>query len=99
MTSLSQEEKDELFFSTAGHVANILKRKNHDYGDSFFKIYKEFGDLSTLIRITDKIGRLESAVSGKEYKVTDETVDDVYKDIAGYCILSLVSKQRIQGGE
>lgn len=90
--------KDVLFNSVANEIANTLSRKNHDYGDSFHKIYSEFGDLSTYIRLTDKIGRLKTLIN-KEAKVKNEPIEDAYRDIAGYCILTLVSKQLLQNNK
>lgn len=92
----TQEQKDTLFHEVANEIAETLAKKNHDYGDSFHKVYEVFGDMSTFIRLTDKMGRMETLVSGKEPKVDNEPLDDVYRDIAGYCILTLVSKKRLQ---
>lgn len=91
-----QDYKDKLFHEIAKQIADTLARKNHDYGDSFHKVYSKFGDLSTFIRLQDKMGRLESLISGKDMKVKDEPLVDVYKDIAGYCILTLVSMYRLR---
>ncbi len=79
---------------------SILGKKNHDYGDSFYKIYAKHGDFSTWIRLEDKVGRLENIVSGKEMLINNEVIEDIYLDIAGYCILSLASKQKLseEGG-
>lgn len=90
-------DMQQTFYNIAQEIADTLSRKNHDYGDSFAKIYEKYGDLSSLIRLTDKIGRLETLASGKEAKVLDEPLVDVYKDIAGYCILTLAIKLKLQG--
>lgn len=94
--SAPKEEEKSIFHQIAEEIADVLARKNHDYGDSFHDIYEEFGDLSTYMRLTDKMGRLKSMVQGKEMKVDDEPLVDVYRDIAGYCILTLVSRQRLE---
>ena len=88
------------FSEIASKLVSTLGKKNHDYGDSFYKIYAKHGDFSTMIRLQDKIGRLETIVSGEELLVDDEPIEDIYLDIAGYCILSLASKQRLlkEGG-
>lgn len=93
---MNQEEKDKLFKDVANHVADLVIKKNHDYGDSFHEVYEEFGDLSTLIRLTDKMKRLRNIVSGNEMLIAGESLDDVYEDIAGYCILTLSSITRLE---
>lgn len=90
-----QEFKDSLFHNIAEDIARTLAQKNADYGDSFHKVYQEFGDLSTFIRLMDKLGRLESFVRQHHMHVENESLEDVYKDIAGYCILTLASKRKI----
>lgn len=90
--------KDILFNNVANEISNTLACKNHDYGDSFHSIYTEFGDLSTCIRLMDKINRLKTLIN-KEAKVKDESIEDTYRDIAGYCILTLVSKQLLQNNK
>lgn len=92
---MRQEEKDKLFLKVATHVAETLAKKNHDYGDSFHNVYAKHGDVSTFIRLTDKLGRYETSVLGKELQVDDENVIDVLLDIAGYAILTVASKERL----
>jgi len=94
----TQDEKNNLFHQVATDIAEVLSKKNHDYGDSFFDTYKTFGDMGTCIRLTDKVGRLKTLSQGLTMEVK-EPIEDVYMDIAGYCILTLVSKLRQQKGE
>lgn len=91
-----QDMKDRLFDYIAEEIADTLKRKNHDYGDSFHDVYEQFGDVSTYIRLSDKLGRLATLVKGIEEQVKDEPIEDVLKDMAGYCILTLASKERLK---
>lgn len=89
-----QEQKDEMFRKVASELAEVLVKKNHDYGDSFHKVYEKFGDISTYIRLSDKLGRLANLVKQVDMQV-DESIEDAYRDIAGYCILTLVSRMRM----
>src|SRR5690606_169790 len=57
-----EERKYVLYHEIAREVAQTLERKNRDYGDSFFETYEEFGDLSTYIRLKDKLGRLKTLI-------------------------------------
>lgn len=67
--------------------------KNDDYGDSFARVRKEEGEASLLVRIKDKVYRLETLLHGKARKVTDETIEDTLIDLANYCIMELVERR------
>lgn len=66
----------------------MLEQKNHDYGNSFEKLFRQFGMLSTLIRLSDKLERLISLERNRSHRVDESTIDTLY-DLAGYCILTL----------
>ena len=68
---------------------NTYVAKNLDYGDSFSKLYKKFGLISTVIRLSDKINRLESLVDG-ERQVEDESIQDTLEDVINYCTMTLM---------
>lgn len=76
-------------------LADLLMRKNRDYGaaaTSESPLCPEL-DSSTaiLVRMGDKIKRLENLASVKETLV-DESFDDTVRDLAGYCVLYLAAK-------
>lgn len=80
-------------------IVDTLVRKNADYGDSFYEVYKLRGDVSSAIRLTDKVGRLNTLTSGNVAQVKDESIEDIYLDTAGYSILSLYAKERLKREE
>jgi hypothetical protein len=69
-------------------IANTIIAKNHDYGDSFRKVYEEYGDISVAIRLTDKLERFKTLIN-KTNEVKDESKEDTLRDLAGYAILRL----------
>ncbi|KAB7198371.1 nucleotide modification associated domain-containing protein [Clostridium beijerinckii] len=73
----------------SNEIAELLEKKNKDYGNSFDKTVEEYGATAYLLRIEDKISRLKSITKNKEILVTDESMEDTIKDIAGYSILML----------
>lgn len=73
-------------------MTDLYERKNHDYGDSFAKMRKEF-DNAILIRIYDKFSRLKTLKSGAVQKVSDESIKDTLFDLANYCIMELVEME------
>lgn len=79
-------------------LSNTLITKNHDYGDSFFRVAKIMGVFDSFsIRLLDKGFRLENLTSGVANKVTDESIDDTKIDLAGYLILMLVAYDKLGG--
>ena len=70
-------------------VRDLLIRKNHDYGDSFAQQYAKYGLQSALIRMDDKMRRLETLTDGKQAQV-EESIEDTLADLAGYALLALV---------
>ena len=78
------------FKEIANEIAEILEKKNIDYGDSFSKTVDEYGLTAYLLRINDKISRIKSLnKKNGEHLVVDESMEDTIKDIAGYSILML----------
>ena len=72
-------------------LSDIYEKKNHDYGDSFSKLYEEYGMLSVVIRLFDKLYRLENLME-KEQMVEDESIEETLKDLANYSILALMER-------
>jgi hypothetical protein len=73
-------------------IADLLDKKNTDYGSSFDQQRTEFGQVSFVIRIMDKINRVKQ-LDKSEALVKDESRIDTIKDIVGYCALELAYLQ------
>ena len=73
-------------------MVDLYERKNADYGDSFAVLYGRFGLQSTVIRLWDKLLRLER-LSRSDAMVSDETVDDTLIDIANYAVMTLAERR------
>ena len=67
-------------------VAELVNKKNHDYGKSFDKSVDKYGAAAYFLRIADKISRAET-LSNKDALVLDEKIEDTLKDIIGYTLL------------
>ena len=83
------------FRRIAQDLANLYSLKNEDYGDSFGRSVEKYGLISALTRISDKFNRLESLILAHgDAKVSDESLDDTLKDLAAYCIMTLVAREQ-----
>lgn len=71
-------------------ILELLLRKNHDYGSSVFKppvLAPELSELSAIdVRMSDKIARINNLKTCAS-EVKSESIDETYKDLAGYVIL------------
>lgn len=72
----------------------IYLKKNKDYGSSFDRQYDKYGMTSVLIRLSDKLNRLEQITKSGTVEVKDESVDDTLLDLANYAILALIKRQK-----
>ena len=67
----------------------IFKAKNHDYGGSVFETLKYFGEISSTIRIYDKLSRLYTLMNNTDKtKVKEESIIDTIEDAINYCIIA-----------
>ncbi len=85
-------KKVEIHAKICQSMTDLYERKNHDYGDSYAKMRKQF-DNAILIRIYDKFSRLKTLKSGATQKVSDESIKDTLFDLANYCIMELVEME------
>lgn len=87
-------DRMDIYQYILNNLEETYKNKNNDYGNSVADTYKKFGDLSFLVRITDKYNRLLTLCnSNNEQKVKDEKIDDTILDLANYCLLWLVERE------
>ena len=67
-------------------IAQTVVDKHHDYGPDNINIFKEQG---LVVRIWDKLGRLKH-LFWNNAEPNHESVDDTFKDVAGYAIIGLM---------
>lgn len=69
------------------HLNKVYADKNHDYGNSFGDTFEKYGNISALVRISDKMNRIDQLVQTGEQKVKDEALEDSILDMANYLIM------------
>lgn len=79
----------EQFMDITTNMAKTYAAKNHDYGNSFEQSLDKFGLLAAVVRMGDKMNRIES-LSKKEAEVKDESIKDTLLDLANYAIMTVM---------
>lgn len=72
-------------------LKETLLQKNKAYGASYAKSVDKYGKTVPLIRLSDKMNRLDSLILG-EANSDDESVEDTLLDLAGYAVLELIRR-------
>lgn len=69
----------------------IFEKKNADYGNSFEESLEKHGIIAAIVRMEDKMGRLNSLTKpGSKQKVSDESLVDTLKDLSNYALMTAV---------
>lgn len=76
-------------------LTTLYEKKNHDYGDSFHKSFREYGLTMACIRLEDKLNRLKT-LAKSEQMVADETIVDALNDLANYAVMGRMELERSQ---
>lgn len=64
-------------------------RKNHDYGNSFEESLDQFGIVASIVRMSDKMKRLESLTDeSKKQQVGSESLLDTLEDLSNYAAMT-----------
>ena len=73
-------------------IMELHRKKNNDYGNAADASYREFGLISYIIRLNDKLNRLKTLTKpGTDMAVNDESIIDTFKDLAAYSIMAVES--------
>lgn len=92
------EEKRERFDALCIRITNLYFHKSHDYGDSFGRQWKDFGILSAVIRMSDKLNRIKTLIHGERW-VEGESMTDTLLDLASYALMSVIELENDQENE
>lgn len=82
------EDKVKAHAQICGALTELYRKKNHDYGDSFGRGYREYGMVMPVIRLEDKLSRLKALLKGEAQ--VDERIEDTLMDLANYAVMTLI---------
>lgn len=78
-----------VLIENAKMMVDLYKRKNHDYGKSFDETMGVYGFYAPAVRMFDKVNRAKTLIH-KVALVEDEKLLDTFRDLANYCVLTLL---------
>lgn len=81
-------EQKSTFKSITSEITELQEKKNRDYGNAFHDSYEEFGMITAVIRLNDKMNRLKSLVRNGKADV-NESMRDTLIDLAAYAIMTI----------
>jgi hypothetical protein len=85
------------FEQITNEMFDLYKRKNADYGNSVAKTFDEWGLVSFLVRMEDKLNRVITLTKRTgEVRVADEKIEDTLLDLANYSIMALIELDRVK---
>ena len=85
--------RPEKFRKIAEEITALYEVKDKAYGNSFGSTYEKLGLISAVTRISDKYNRLCNLATNKDIDNLGESIEDTLKDMAAYCIMTLMEMQ------
>jgi hypothetical protein len=82
--------RPQQFRQIAEDIAALYEKKDAAYGDSFGDTFQKLGIISAVTRISDKYNRLCNLATNTEVDNLGESIEDTLKDMAAYCIMTLM---------
>lgn len=80
------------FNAILNEMADLYAKKNSDYGDSFGDNFNKYGLISAVVRMSDKLNRIENFIY-TDYQV-DEKLKDTLIDLANYSIMTILELEK-----
>lgn len=95
LSSPSEQGTDDVqrFESIIKELLDTYKRKNHDYGNSFSKLFVECGMTYAYGHMAEKLERVKSLMKG-DGQVKGESMKDSLYDLANYAILTIMEIEK-----
>ena len=95
-------ETEEMFQKELNNMYMTFCRKQYDYGPgniamgTLLKSDKEINQslFGIIVRMNDKINRLLNLSTKHNFKAQNEPIEDAFLDIATYCVMALIVKDK-----
>ena len=90
------EQEIKIFGNYANMLTEIFAKKRHDYGPTTTETFEKFGPVSMLVRMHDKLGRLDNLLGTGRIPSVEEKVEDTLIDLANYCLITLLELEKCE---
>lgn len=80
----------EKFYELTHEMATTYLHKNKDYGNSFDKSIDQYGLVAAIVRMSDKMNRLDNLIKSSNQEVKDESLQDTLLDLANYALMTIL---------
>ncbi len=88
--NLKEMSKEDQFKAITENMLKIFVAKNSDYGNSFEQSCDNFGTVAAVVRMNDKMNRINKLYNNTKIARVDEKLEDTLLDLANYCILTVM---------
>ena len=86
----------DMFRDLTSRMNDIFQAKRNDYGPSTEDTFKRYGAVSLLVRMRDKLNRLDNLLVTKtSSSVNDERVEDTLLDLANYALITILEMKKM----
>ena len=86
---LIMTDNEKRFRQKVEKLTKVYVAKNKDYGDSFSQSLDKYGIIASLVRMGDKMNRIDSLYDKPTTEV-DESLVDSLEDLANYAIMTAI---------
>lgn len=94
---MSLEQEIQIFREYTEFLAETFARKRADYGPTTTETFEKFGPVSMLVRMHDKLGRLDNLLGrGETPCVHEESIEDTLVDLANYALITLLELRKVK---
>lgn len=88
--NLKEMTKEDQFKAITEDMLKTFVAKNSDYGNSFEESCDNFGIVAAVVRMNDKMNRINHLYDNTKVARVDEKLEDTLLDLANYCILTVM---------
>ena len=88
--NLEEISKEDQFKAITENMLKTFVAKNSDYGNSFEQSCDTFRTVAAVVRMNDKMNRINKLYNNTKIARVDEKLEDTLLDLANYCILTVM---------
>ena len=84
------QKEIKMFDELTKQMSSTFAAKRKDYGQTTSETYDKFGPVSMLVRMHDKMGRLDNLLGKSMKNNVGEKVEDTLLDLANYALITIL---------